>query len=127
MQILKKSLILVLVLSAIFIASCDKTTPCTPPSVTTNIVGSWNTPDNESVEFQANGTLIDNNSAIIGGHVNNDTFSVKTYTITTDSLSVVAASATTTNSLSYTFPITDNKCDEITLSMLGLSYKLSRQ
>jgi len=129
MTILKQSLILILALSTIFMASCDKTTttPCTPPAVTSNIIGTWTTPDGETVEFQSNGTLVDLNDAIIGGSVNNDTFTVKTYTVTTDSLWLQAASATTTNSLAYTFPIVDNQCNEITLNIIGLNYKMTRQ
>lgn len=129
MLILKRNLTLALLLSVLFISSCDTdtATTCTPPSVVSNIIGSWNTPDGSSVEFQSNGTLLDPNSSIIGGYIGSDTLSEKSYTITTDSLFVVAASATTTNSINSGFPITENKCDEITLSMVGLSYKLSRK
>ena len=120
MNFLKQGLV-ILIFALFAIACTEEDSACTPPAVEQNIVGSWSvTGGIATVEFQANGTLIDPSSDFIGGEINGDTLSVKTYSIANDTLYTVAASATTTNTLDAKFPITKNECDKITLSVSGL-------
>lgn len=120
MNFLKQGLAVLII--ALFVTACtQEDNSCTPPAVEQNIVGTWSvTGGITTVEFQANGTLIDPSSDFIGGEINGDTLSVKTYTVANDTLYTVAASATTSNTLDAQFPITKNECDKITLSVSGL-------
>ncbi len=119
--------------SLLFVAtSCDqKEDECTVPALQQNIIGTWKAdyePSSAAFEFKSDGTLTDPDDAIIGGQVNGDQFTVKTYqTIGEDSLYVKAMSATTTNFVESTLPITENECDEITISFLGIDGTISRQ
>jgi hypothetical protein len=126
MHFLKQGLAVLIV--ALFITSCTEDSDCTPPSVEQNIVGTWTvTAGVATVEFEANGTLVDPSDDILGGVINGDTLSVKTYSIANDTLYTVAASATTTNTLDAQFPITKNECDKITLSVIGIPFILTRE
>lgn len=127
MKFLKQGL--VVLMFALFITACtQEDTDCVAPAVDQNIVGTWTvTGGVATVEFEANGTLIDPSDDILGGVINGDTLSVKTYSIANDTLYTVAASATTTNSIDAQFPIDDNECDKITLSVIGLPFVLTRE
>lgn len=127
MNLLKQGLALFII--ALFFNACTQdNNNCTPPLVEQNILGSWFISGGVSgVEFQANGTLIDpDHDLFSGGIINGDTLSVKTYSISNDTLYVVAASATSTNTRDAQFYIDHNECDKITLSILGLSFNYSR-
>lgn len=117
-----------------FATSCDKSSDdvsCTAPALQQNIVGTWKAdyePTAAAFEFRSNGTLNDPDDAIIGGSVNGDVFTVKTYqTIGEDSLYVKAASATTTNFVDVTLPVKKNECDEITFEFFGVDGSITRQ
>ncbi len=101
---------------------------CVAPQVSSNIVGTWKVTGGVStVEFKADGTLLDPESDIIGGEINGDTLKVKTYVASNDSLYVKAASATSANFVDVTFPITGNACDTITLDFINIPILLVRQ
>ncbi|CAA6816373.1 MAG: Unknown protein [uncultured Aureispira sp.] len=127
MKFLKQGL--VVLMFALFITACtQEDTDCVPPAVDQNIVGTWTvTSGVATVEFEADGTLIDPSDDILGGVINGDTLSVKTYSIANDTLYTVAASATTTNTIDAQFPIDENECDKITLSVIGLPFVLTRE
>jgi len=128
MNFLKQGFAVLMVAVALFMTACTQDSDCTPPAVETNIVGSWTvTAGTATVEFQANGTLVDPSDDILGGVINGDSLSVKTYSISNDTLYTVAASATTTNSIDVQFPITKNECDKITLSVIGVPFVLTRE
>ncbi len=129
MNFLKQGLAVLVIASALFMTSCtQEDSDCTPPAVSQNIVGSWTvTGGVATVEFEANGTLVDPSDDILGGVINGDTLSVKTYSVANDTLYTVAASATTTQSIDAKFPITKNECDKITLSILGIPFVLTRE
>lgn len=129
MSTLKTTLFSFTVLFVLFLTACTPdNSSCTPPVVSQNIIGTWTvTGGSGTVEFKSNGTLVDASDDLIGGEINGDVLSVKTYTIANDTLSVKAASPTTTNELNADFPIVDNQCNEITISVLGINGKLTRQ
>ncbi|BDS13959.1 hypothetical protein AsAng_0047220 [Aureispira anguillae] len=129
MNFFKQTVVLLTIAIALFMTACTQdNSTCTPPAVAQNIVGTWTiTGGTGTVEFKSDGTLVDPNDDVLGGYVNNDTFSVKTYVVANDTLSVTAASPTTSNSMSGDFPITDNQCDKITISVLGFNTELNRQ
>lgn len=122
------AVLVLVIVSALFMTSCTQDSDCTPPAVSQNIVGSWTvTGGLATVEFEANGTLVDPSDDILGGVINNDTLSVKTYSVANDTLYLVAASPTTTQSIDAEFPITKNECDKITLSVIGIPFVLTRE
>ena len=127
MKFLKQGLVVLIV--ALFMTACtQEDSDCTPPAVEQNIVGTWTvTGGVATVEFQANGTLIDPSNDILGAVINGDTLSVKTYSVANDTLYTVAASPTTTNTMDLQFPINNNECDKITLSLIGLPVVLTRE
>jgi hypothetical protein len=129
MNFLKQGLAVLIIATALFMTACtQEDDDCIPPAVSQNIVGTWALPGGlATVEFQSNGTLIDPSDDLIGGVINNDTLSVKTYSISNDSLFTLAASATTTNSISGSYGITKNECNEITLSAAGVPIVFTRQ
>lgn len=129
MNFLKQTTGLLTIAVALFMTACTQdNSTCTPPAVEQNIVGTWTiTQGTGTIEFKSNGTLVDPSDDVLGGVVNGDTLSVKTYTVANDTLSVTAASATTTNSMNADFPIVDNQCDKITISILGINAELNRQ
>lgn len=117
-----------------FATSCDKSSDdvsCTAPALQQNIVGTWKAdyePTAAAFEFKSNGTLDDPDDAILGGDINGDKLTVKTYqTIGEDSLYVKAASPTTTNFIDATFPVKENECDEITFEFFGVEGSITRQ
>lgn len=128
MNFLKQGLTVLVVAVALFMSSCTQDSDCTPPAVETNIVGSWTvTGSTATIEFQSDGTLVDPSDDVLGGEINGDKLTVKTYSISNDTLYTVAASPTTTNSIDAQFPITKNECDKITVSLIGIPVVFTRQ
>jgi hypothetical protein len=116
----------------VFATSCDTTTdPCVPPALQQNIVGTWKAdyePTATAFEFKTDGTLTDPDDAVLGGEINGDKLTVKTYrTIGEDSLYVRAASPTTTNAIDATFPVVSNECDKITIEIFTVQGSFTRQ
>lgn len=129
MSTLRTTLLSFTVLFMLFLTACaPDNSSCTPPVISQNIIGTWTvTGGSGTVEFKSNGTLVDASDDLVGGEINGDVLSVKTYTIANDTLSVMAASPTTTNKLNVDFPIVDNQCNEISISIAGITGKLTRQ
>lgn len=125
-MILRKGLFLLLAAATLCFTSCGDD-DCTAPALSENIVGSWTVVTGETVEFQSDGTLVDPDDGIIGAEVNGVVFSDKSYAILgSDSLFVEAADPAGSGSTSFTFPVTENECDDITLELLGVGVGLSR-
>lgn len=116
-----------------FATSCQKNddVSCTAPALQQNIVGTWKAdyePTATAFEFKSDGTLDDPDDAILGGEVNGDKFTVKTYqAIGEDSLYVKAASPTTTNFVETTLPVKENECNKITFEFFGIDGSITRQ
>jgi hypothetical protein len=127
MKFLKQGL--VVLTAVLFLTACtQEDSDCTPPAVEQNIVGTWTvTGGVATVEFQADGTLVDPSDDVLGAVINGDTLSVKTYSVANDTLYAVAASPTTVNTIDAQFPISKNECDKITLSLIGLPVVLTRE
>jgi hypothetical protein len=127
MKFLKQGL--AVLMFALFITACtQEDSDCVPPAVEQNIVGTWAvTGGVATVEFQANGTLVDPSDDLIGAIINSDTLSVKTYSIANDSLYTSAASPTTSNVINGSYAITKNECDKITVSTAGIPIVFTRQ
>ena len=124
----KQSLGVFIIALVLFMTACTQDNNCTPPAVEQNIIGTWTvTQGTGVVEFKTNGTFTDPDDDILGGSINNDTFSVKTYSIANDTLFTKAASPTTPNMIKVNFPIEKNECDKITISISGISGVLTRQ
>jgi hypothetical protein len=108
----------------LFTTSCSED-ECTPPALAENIVGTW-TLTGSTVEFQADGTIIDPDDAVIGGEINGTVLDQKSYTIIDDmTISVRAESGSLF--VESEFDITDSQCDAITLSVFGFDVTMNRQ
>ncbi len=123
MTLLKNSFLLLFACSILFLTSC-KDDDCTAPIIDENIVGTWQESfSGDEVEFKADGTLIDENDALVGvGDA-----STKTYAIVGNGIDISATEVGGGSSATFTFSIEGNECDEIKLGVLGFTSTLTRQ
>ncbi len=127
MNQVKKMLFLV-VIGMVFVISACSEDECVAPGISENIIGSWKvTAGTGVVEFKTDGTFTDPDDDLIGGEINGEVLDQKTYSVTTDSLFVEAASATSSNAVSAAFPVEGNECDKITVSLIGTNVDFIRQ
>lgn len=106
----------------VFTACNDDDEDCMPPALSENIVGEWEVSStNDVVEFQADGTLIDPNDAVIAGSANAE----KTYVASGMTLTVTLSEGGA--SFSSEFDVTSNECDEIVVSFVGTEVTFTRQ
>jgi hypothetical protein len=93
------------------------------------IVGSWSISalemDLGDVEFKADGTLIDPDDALIGGEVGGVVLDEKSYVVNSNS-SFTAKAEKGSNSVEFEYEVTAFSCDEITLDVLGIVAKMTR-
>lgn len=123
-----KRVLFLVVIGMVFVISACSEDECVAPGVSENIIGNWKvTAGTGVVEFKTDGTFTDPDDDIIGGEINGEILDQKTYTATSDSLFVEAASATSSNAVSATFPVEGNECDKITVSLIGTNVELTRQ
>lgn len=125
MKFIRLTGLFLLTLNAFLLTSCGDD-DCTPPSVSENIVGTW-TVLGSTVEFQADGTLIDPDDAIIGVEINGVVYDQKTYVATDSNLEVTAMPSNGSGSSSADFEIAGNECNKITLNVFGVDFAMSRQ
>lgn len=93
-----------------------------PPALSENIVGEWQvSTTNDVVEFQADGTLIDPNDAVISGSANSE----KSYVVNGMTLRVTVSESGI--SISSEFDVTSNECDEIVVTFVGSDVTFTRQ
>ncbi len=118
---------LILCVAALSLVACDKDDDgCTAPSLSENLVGTWKLSwENSTVEFKADGTLLDANDGLIGGEINGVTLDQKTWLADDSSFEVQAASGA--QFLNTTFEVTKNECDLIEVSLLGVTAEMTRQ
>ncbi|MEM9835749.1 MAG: hypothetical protein AAF828_04575 [Bacteroidota bacterium] len=113
-----------------FTTSCgDDEDDCMAPELSANIVGSWNATTGAAT-FQADGTLIDPDDAIIGAEINGVVYTRKSYSVNQDTLTVVAMPPTGSGMISSDFVAIQNECNRIVLDIgLGaaLTETLNRQ
>jgi hypothetical protein len=123
MILLKRSLLLMLLSGLFVFTACnDEDEDCMPPALSENIVGEWQvSTTNDIVEFQADGTLVDPNDAVIAGSANSE----KTYVASGMTLTVTLSEGGA--SFSSEFDVTSNECDEIVVSFVGADVTFTRQ
>lgn len=123
MILLKRSLLLMLFSGLFVFTACnDDDEDCMPPALSENIVGEWEvSTTNDVVEFQADGTLIDPNDAVVGGSSTAD----KTYVASGMTLTVTVSDGGA--SFSSEFDVTSNECDEIVVTFIGVDVTFTRQ
>ncbi|MEN0005698.1 MAG: hypothetical protein AAF798_16230 [Bacteroidota bacterium] len=113
----------------LFTTSCDNDDDCTAPALEENIVGTWSIPlsGDGTIEFQADGTLLDPDDLLYGVEVNGIVYSQKSYSISGTTLSVTAEAPGGAGSSSADFEVVSNECDVITISILTLDVDMNRQ
>jgi len=123
MTFLKNGFYLLFACSILVLTSCGDD-DCTAPIIDENIVGSWEESfSGDIVEFKADGTLIDENQALLG--VGDE--STSTYVIVGNTVSITAVEVGGGSSVSVDYSVESNECDEIKLGVLGFTSTLSRQ
>ena len=113
-----------MLLSGLFVWSAcnDDDDDCTAPALSENIVGEWEvSTSGDLVEFQADGTLIDPNDAVIGASASAD----KTYEV--DGMTLTVTVSESGASFSSEFDVTSNECDEIVITFIGIDVTFKRQ
>jgi len=129
----KKNVIFLLLVGLIGLSSCSKSSDdnsCIAPALSENIIGSWTTdydPDSRA-EFKTDGTLIDPNDIIFAGNINGLVLDLKTYSVTNQTVSIMATSSidNSIGSLGAEFVISSNECAEIKFPVLGITVTLTR-
>lgn len=125
MTLLKNVLFLVFTISMPGLTACKKD-KCTAPDIAVNIIGTWEESfSGDTVEFKADGTLIDENDALLGtGAMSN-----KTYVITGTDMELTAVEVGNASTLSVTFTIESNECNKVKLGvpLFGLTTTLTRK
>lgn len=117
--------LLLFAIAPLFLTSSCKKDDCTAPALEQNIVGSW-TLITSTVEFRANGQLLDPDGVLIDGEINGTVLDEKSYVVNgEDSFTVRAESGTQFVEFEYT--VASNECDVITLSALGFQVEMSRK
>lgn len=91
---------------------------CIPPELEENIIGSW-TNEEQGIYIQC-----EEDGSFFNGFIwNASTFvrdSTRTYYIQNDSLFVLKPDSTSQSNFTImTYPIEENRCDEITVNMMG--------
>ena len=114
-----------LTIGCISLSSCGD--DCTAPDISTNIVGVWNPVlSGGEVEFKADGTYTDDTGALLSiGMSSAD--DVRTYTIEEMTLTMNVDAADGSGFISVDFEVTQNECDQIKISLLGLEETLNRK
>ena len=118
------SLVSVLMFSSCSDESCDDQT------LSEIIVGSWTSEFGSStIDFLADGTLIDPEDDLIAFESNGVVYSEKSYTVVSDTEIILRAADPNNNVSSFSFPVdvVGYDCDKITLSVLGINSDLKRQ
>lgn len=125
---LKRSTLFMLLISALVLSSCssddngdDGGGPCTAPGIATNLIGSWMaTTAAVNVEFLADGTLNDEDNALIFFLVNGLEYSEKVWEAKDANTLLLTARPPSGNGMSNReFKIIRNECDEIELGVDG--------
>ena len=114
----------------IMLASCGKDDDldgCDLTSIEKTIVGKWVYPlTNETVEFKADGTLIDPQNSTIGGVASESEPTIKTWQMDANG-NVEVKSVTGSSSTNATIVINEFTCDEIMTTFFGFPRTLERQ
>ncbi len=127
---MKYYLLSLFALTILLTSSCKKD-DCVAGNLETVIVGEWNVTvliPVGSVEFKANGDLIDPDNALLDEEVNGVTLNKKSYVVVSNSLlRLRAENDINADFVVYDVDITSYECDEIVFDVLGVEGRLSRK
>ena len=120
-------LLLAFLLAATVACNKDDDAPCTDLGDT--LIGSWSVTaiglDLGDVEFKSDGTLIDPDDVLIGGEVNGIVLDEKSYTVNGNT-SFNTKGEKGSNSTEVEYQVSSIKCDEISISILGIGATMKR-
>ena len=120
-------LLLAFLLAVTVACNKDDDAPCTDLGDT--LIGSWSVTaiglDLGDVEFKSDGTLIDPDDVLIGGEVNGIVLDEKSYTVNGNT-SFNTKAEKGSNSTEVEYQVSSIKCDEISISILGIGATMKR-
>jgi hypothetical protein len=124
-----KNLLFLLLAATLVFSSCGKD-DCDDTLLSNVIVGNWDVialgQNNGSVEFKADGTLIDDEDILVGGEIGGEILDQKSYTVNSNTQFTVTAEGSGGGSLSYDIEVTDFSCDEIDGAIIGIPVTFQR-
>ena len=120
-------LLLAFLLAVTVACNKDDDAPCTDLGDT--LIGSWSVTaiglDLGDVEFKTDGTLIDPDDVLIGGEVGGVVLDEKSYTVNGNT-SFNTKAEKGSNSTEVEYQVSSIKCDEISISILGIGATMKR-
>ena len=119
-----KNILLLPMLLLVLFSSCKKDDDCVPGSLSTVIVGEWDT-DYGNVEFHANGTYTDPDEALVFNTIGATEVEEFTYVVDSNTRLRIRADIGT-DIIDYIVQVHDFSCDKINLEITGLDYTLER-
>lgn len=109
--------------------SCKKE-DCAPGELSTNIVGEWTVTSlgfvAGDVEFNANGSLVDQEDVLIGGEIGGVILNEKSYMVESNTRFSVRA-ANGTNFIESDVEVLRYTCDEMTIEVAGFEATMKRK
>lgn len=126
---MKYYLLSLFTLTILLTTSCKKD-DCVAGSLETVIVGEWNVTvlglPAGSVEFEANGNLIDPDGALLDEEINGVALDDKSYEVNSNT-SLTLRAENNSDFVEYDVDVTSYDCDEIVFDLLGFEGKLNRK
>ncbi len=122
-----------LALTLILTSSCKKDEECVATDLGTTIVGEWNVSavglPAGSVEFNANGTLIDSGNTLTLGEIGGITLDKKTYAVVSNSMFTVRAENSSNPAvfLTYNVDVSSFTCDQMNITVSGYFGTMTRR
>jgi hypothetical protein len=124
---MKFKALIVLLSASLMFGSCGE--DCTLTTLDEIIIGSWDVialgQNTGTIEFLADGTLIDPDDALIGGEINGTVLDEKTYEVLS-STQFNARAAKGTSFVDADFDVTSFDCDDIIIDLFGFDVNLKR-
>jgi hypothetical protein len=125
-----KILSYLLIAAAFIFTSCDKDDDCNTDNLSTIIVGEWDVValvTLGTVEFRANGDLIDEGELFVSDSIGGVAVTEKRYEVESNTLINIIAE-TSIGEVQYDVEVTDIECDEVDISVpsIGISGSLRR-
>ena len=126
-----KTVLYLLLSASLLFGACKKDDDCNETNLSNAIVGEWNVVvlvTIGSVEFKANGELVDDGGVFIQEQIGGVTVNEKRYEVESNSrINIIAE--TSSGNFEYAVDVTDFDCDEIDIDVpsLSISGKLRRK
>lgn len=113
----------------LLITACKKDDNCDDSSLSTTVIGSWDVIvlgfNTGTVEFESDGTLVDEDDALVGGEIGGEVLDMKTWVVTGNNRITVEAS-NGSSSVEIDIDVDDYDCDEINGDAGGFPVTLKR-